>query len=162
MTSLHSILIALLTVCFGMATGIFFLLYCLEEPLYRSVLQNKAEGEDSDLLMRRVLVVLQQFLKFRVPIVMVTLIISGTLGSAFRLALYGFAPLPVLVALSSTFVIVYSGFLVPPAIKMFENVSLQAPSDQIQVALAPIVRLHRNVGFLVALTLILHLTSTVF
>jgi len=162
MTSLNSILIALLTVCFGMATGIFFLLYCLEEPIYSSVLQKKVPGVDSDMLMRRVLVVLQQFLKFRVPIVMVTLIICGTLGSAFRLALYGFAPLPVLVALSSTFVIVYSGFLVPQAIKMFENVSFQASSDKIQVALAHIVRLHRDVGFLVAVTLILHLTSVAF
>lgn len=162
MTNFNSTLIALLTVCFGMASGIFFLLYCLEKPIYSLVLQKKAISSDYDTLMRRVLLVLQQFLGFKVPIVMVTLIISGTLGSAFRLAFYGFAPLPVIVALSSTFVIVYSGFLVPPAIKMFENVSLQASADEIQVALAPIVRLHRDVGFLVAVTLILHLTSTVF
>lgn len=162
MSNFNSTLIALLTVCFGMASGIFFLLYCLEEPIYSPVLKKKALGDDSDVLMRRVLLVLQQFLKFRVPIVMVTLIICGTLGSAFRLALYGFAPLPVLVALSSAFVIIYSGFLVPPAIKMFENISLKASADEIQVALAPIVRLHRDVGFLVALTLILHLTSAAF
>lgn len=162
MTSLSSSLIALLTVCFGMASGIFFLLYCLEEPIYSFVLQNKANRTDLDTLIRRVLLILQQFLRFRVPVVMVTLIICGTLGSAFRLALYGFTPLSVMVALSSTFIIVYSGFLVPPAIKMFENADLQASTNDLQVALAPIVRLHRNVGFLVVVTLILHLTSTIF
>ena len=162
MTSLNSILIALLTVFFGMATGIFFLLYCLEEPIYSSVLQKKTHGVDSDMLMRRVLLVLQQFLKFRVPIVMVTLITCGTLGSGLRLALDGFAPLPILVTLSSTFVIVYSGFLVPSAIKMFPGVSLEASTDDIQTALAPIVRLHHDVGILVAFTLILQLTSVAF
>lgn len=162
MSNFNSILIALLTLCFGMASGIFFLLYCLEEPIYSSVFSKKGSSDDSDVLLRRVLLVLQQFLRFKVPIVMVTLIISGTLGSAFRIALYGFAPLPVIVAFSSTFIIIYSGFLVPPAIKMFENVNLQASTDEIQVALAPIVRLHRDVGFLVAFTLILHLTSAAF
>ncbi len=162
MASLNSILIPFVTFCFGMGSGIFFLLYCLEEPIYSSVFKKKADGIDSDALMRRVLQVLQQFLTFRVPIVMVTLITCGTLGSGLRLALDGFAPLPILVTLSSTFVIVYSGFLVPSAIKMFEGVRLEASTNEIQTALAPIVRLHHDVGILVGFTLILQLVSAAF
>ncbi|MEH2347236.1 MAG: hypothetical protein V7K55_04405 [Nostoc sp.] len=93
---------------------------------------------------------------------MVTLIISATLGSAFRLALYGFAPLPILVTLTITFAIVYSGFCVPSAIKIFKNASPEASSDDVQAALAPIVRLHRNVGIIVAFTLIIQIASVTF
>jgi len=159
MANLNSILTALITFCLGMASGIFFLLYCLEEPLYSPVLKKNAFSVDSDPQMRRVLMVLQQFLRFRVPVVMVSLITCATLGAALRVALYGFAPLPVLVALSSTFAIIYSGFLVPSAIKMFKNASIEALPGELQETLAPIVRLHRNVGIFVAVTLIIQLTS---
>jgi hypothetical protein len=161
MANLSSILTALITFCLGMASGIFFLLYCLEEPLYSPVLNNNnnAFSIDSDTQMRRVLMVLQQFLSFRVPIVMVSLITCATLGSALRVTLYGFAPLPVLVALSSMAAIVYSGFLVPSAIKMFKNASTEALPSELQESLAPIVRLHRNVGACIAVTLIIQLTS---
>ncbi len=162
MASFNSILITFTTGCLGMATGIFFLLYCLEEPIYSPVLQKNPEGVDSDAQMRRVLLVLQQFLTFLVPIVMVTLVISATVGSTVRVALYGLAPLPVLVTLSITFAIVYSGLFVPSAIKRFKNVSPEASADDIQAALAPIVRLHRNVGIIVVITLILQLTSVAF
>lgn len=162
MANLNSILTTLITFCLGMASGIFFLLYCLEEPLYSPVLKKNASGVDSDTQMRHVLMLLQQFLRFRVPVVMVTLITCATLGSALRVALYGFTPLPILVTLSSTFAIIYSGFLVPSAIKMFKNASTEALAGELQEALAPIVRLHRNVGIFIAITLIIQLTSTAF
>jgi len=159
MENLNSILTALITFCLGMASGIFFLLYCLEEPLYSPVLKNNAFGVDSDTQMRRVLMVLQQFLSFRVPVVMVSLITCATLGPALHVTLYGFTPLPVLVALSSMGAIVYSGFLVPSSIKMFKNASTEALPSELQESLAPIVRLHRNVGVCVAVTLMIQLTS---
>ncbi|MGK7894098.1 MAG: hypothetical protein AB4372_10850 [Xenococcus sp. (in: cyanobacteria)] len=162
MANLNSILIAFITGCFGMASGIFFLLYCLEEPIYSPVLKEKADGIDSDRQMRRVLLVLQQLLTFRVPVVMVTLITCGILGSVFRVAFYGFAPLPVLVILSGVLIFVTSASFVPPAIKTFKNASPEASSGEIQSALAPIVVLHRNVGFIVVVTLILQLASVAF
>jgi len=150
-----------------MASGIFFLLYCLEAPIYntvgaKDVGAKETNGADSDALMRRVLLVLQQFLSFRVPIVMVTLVTCSILGSVLRLVLDGFTTLSILVALSSTFAIVYSGFLVPSAVKLFEDVSLEASTSEIQTALAPIVRLHRNVGIVIAVTLMLQLASVAF
>ena len=162
MANLNSILIALITGSFGMASGIFFLLYGLEKPIYSPVLQKNPQGVDSAAQMRRVLLVLQQFLACRVPVVMVTLIVCGTLGSLFRLKLYGFAPLPVLVVLSGVFTIITGAVLVRPAIKLFDGVSPKTSPDGMQVALEPIVRLHRNVGVLVAVTLILQLASTAF
>ena len=162
MATLNTMLIPFVTFCFAMGTGIFFILYCLEQPIYSAVGGKETDLANSDALMRRVLVVLQQFLSFKVPIVMVTLVTCGTLGSGLRLALNGLTPLPILVALSSTFAIVYSGFLVPSAIKMFESVSLEASTDEIQTALAPIVRLHHDVGILIGFTLILQLTSVAF
>ncbi len=162
MANLNSILIAFTTGCFGMASGIFFLLYCLEEPIYSPVLKKNAYGVDSDTQMRRVLLVLQQLLTFRVPVVMVTLITCGILGSVFRAALYGFAPLPVLVIFSGVLIFITSAGFVPPAIKIFKNASPEASSGEIQAALAPIVGLHRNVGILVAVVLILQLLSVAF
>ncbi len=156
------LLIAFITGCFGMAIGIFFLLYCLEEPIYSPVLKKNAHGVDSDAQMRRVLLVLQQYLTFRVPYVMALLIISAMLGSAFRVALYGFAPLPVLVTISTAFTMVVAVLLVRPAVKLFRDASPEASPHDIQVALGPIVRLHRNVGIFVAVTLILHLASAAF
>lgn len=156
------LLIAFITGCFGMAIGIFFLLYCLEEPIYGSVLKKNVHTVDLDVRMRGVLLVLQQYLTFRVPSVMVTLIISIMLGSIFRVVLYGFAPLPVLVVFSTMFTIVIAAVLVRPAIKLFRDASPEASPHDIQVALGPIVRLHRNVGIFVAITLILHLASTAF
>ncbi|MDJ0634866.1 MAG: hypothetical protein QNJ34_16880 [Xenococcaceae cyanobacterium MO_188.B29] len=162
MANLNSLLIAFITGCFGMASGIFFLLYCLEEPIYSPVFKKKADGIDLDRQMRRVLITLQQLLTFRVPVVMVTLITCGILGSVFRVAFYGFAPLPILVILSSVLIFVTSASLVPPAIKIFKNANPKASFGEIQAALAPIVKLHRNVGIFVALTLILQLASTAF
>ncbi len=162
MASLNSILIAFITGCFGMASGIFFLLYCLEEPIYSPVLRKNSYGVDSDLQMRRVLLVLQQFLRFRVPIVMGTLIICGTLGSGIHVALYGFNPLSVLIIFSGAFVLFAAQVFVKPAIKIFENASPEASSTEIQAALAPIVGLHRNVGIFVALVLILQLARVAF
>jgi hypothetical protein len=145
-----------------MASGIFFLLYCLEEPIYSPVLKKNAYGVDSEVQMRRVLLVLQQFLRFRVPIVMVTLIICGTLGSAFRVALYGFDPLSALISISGVFVLITGQVFVKPAIKIFKDASPEASSGEIQAALAPIVGLHRNVGIFVAVVLILQLASVAF
>ena len=162
MANLNSMLIALITVCFGMASGIFFVLYCLEEPIYSSVFKKKNRGNDSDMQMRRVLLVLQQFLRFRVPIVMVTLIILGTLGTASRLVFYGFDPLSALISLSGVLVLVTAQILVKPAIKVFKSANPEASSGDIQTALAPIVGLHRNVGFFVAVILILQLVSVAF
>lgn len=162
MANLDSILFVLVAGCLSMASGIFFVLYCLEGPIYSPVLKKNPYDLDSDAQMRRVLLILQQFLTFGLPIVMVTLIISATVGSAFRVVLYGFVPLPVLVTLSITFAIIYSGLFVPSAIKIFNSANPEASADNIQAALAPIVRLHRNVGMIVAFTLILHLASVVF
>lgn len=156
------LLIAFITGCFGMASGIFFLLYCLEEPIYSSVLKRNTYSVDSDTQMRRVLLVLQQLLTFRVPVVMVTLITCGILGSVFRVAFYGFAPVPILVIFSGVLIFVTSASLVPPAITIFKNASPEASTGEIQTALAPIVQLHRNIGILVAVTLILQLTSAAF
>lgn len=159
MANLNSIPIVLTTACFGMASGIFFLLYCLEEPIYDLVLKKNASGADTDLQMRRILMVLQQLLTFRVPVVMVTLITSGILSSFYRMAISGFALLPVLVVVSSLLVFIVSAISVPSAIKVFKNANPEASSSEVQGTLAPIVRLHRNVGFLVAVTLIIQLTS---
>ncbi|NER79143.1 MAG: hypothetical protein F6K42_06090 [Leptolyngbya sp. SIO1D8] len=156
------LLAAFITGCFGMASGIFFLLYCLEAPIYSSVLQKREFSVNSDVQMRRILLVLQQFLKYRVPIVMVTLITCGILGSIFRVLLYGFAPLPILVILSSVLIFATSANSVPAAIKVFKDVSPEASSDEIQAALTPIVELHRNAGIFVALVIALQLASTVF
>ena len=162
MANLNSVLVAYITGCFGMASGIFFLLYCLEEPIYSPVLKKNVGGVDSDAQMRRVLLVLQQFLTFRVPFVMGILIIGAMLASAFRLAVYGFAPWPVFIILSGTFIMVTGVVFVRPAIKLFKNASPEASPDEIQAALAPIVRLHRNVGMFVAVILIIQLTSVAF
>ncbi len=162
MANLNSILTVLTTACFGMASGIFFILYCLEEPIYSPVLRKNAAGADSDPQMRRTLVVLQQLLSFRVPVMMVTLITSGIVSAVYRVVTFGFAPLPVLVVVSSLLVFVVSAISVPSAIKVFKNANPEALSSEVQGALAPIVRLHRNVGFLVVVTLMIQLTSVAF
>ena len=144
-----------------MACGIFFLLYCLEKPIYSPVLNN-TDCASSEAQMRRTLLVLQQLLSFQVPTVMVTLITCGILGSVFRVALYGFAVLPVLVVLSSVLVFIISGASVPSAIEIFKSTSPEASSDKIQAALAPIVSLHRNIGIFVAVILVIQLVSTAF
>jgi hypothetical protein len=162
MANLNSILVVLTTACFGMASGIFFLLYCLEEPIYSPVLNKNTDGTESEPQMRRILMVLQQLLAFRVPVVMVTLITSGILSAASRVAICGFAPLPVLVIISSVLIFVVSAVSVPSAIKIFKSTSPEALSGEVQGALAPIVRLHRNVGILVIITLIIQLTSVAF
>lgn len=145
-----------------MATGIFFVLFLLEVPIYKAVGGKETDLTNSDPLMRRVLIVLQQFLSLHLPKVMVTLIISATVGSGLRLVLDGLNPLPIAIAACSTFAIVYSGFCVPSAIKMFESVSVEASTNELQTALAPIVGLHRNVGIFVAFALILQLVSAAF
>lgn len=162
MANLNSMPLVLTTACFGMASGIFFLLYCLEEPIYDPIFKKNASSADTELQMRRTLTVLQQLLTFRVPVVMVTLITSGIISAVYRVATSGVAPLPVLVAIGGLLVFVVSAISVPSAITVFKNANPEALSGEVQSALAPIVRLHRNVGFLVAVTLIIQLTSIAF
>ncbi len=162
MTNLNSVLVAHITGSFGIASGIFFLLYCLEKPIYSQVLKKNAGAVDSDTQMRRVLVVLQQFLTFRVPFVMGILIIGAMLSCLLRLGLYGFAPLPVFIIISSILIIATTLVFGQPAIKRFQNVSPEASPNEIQTALTPIVRVHRNFGMFVAVILIIQVGSLFF
>lgn len=137
------------------------MLFCLEKPAYRMLLARDSIHGDSGQ-MGRVLMVLKQFLKSGVPIVMASLMLLALGSAALSVIFYDYNALQLTVIGIALAMIATFGALVPPAIRKMEAGKLEASGDAIRSSLAPLVRLHRNGGLVVVLLLVLQLLSMVY
>lgn len=155
------VLEAVSTSCLAVAIGIFFMLYCIEKPIYSAVFGGHVTDYSGEKL-TQVLLALKQFRSSGVPRVMGSLIIIALLSSIANLLLYRYNMLQLIMVISVLVMISTFGMLVPPAIRKMLSGDEAGSAMQMKQSLAPLVKLHIYGGLTVIFMFFLQFMAVVY
>jgi len=153
------LLTALAAGCYGIAAGVFYVLHSLERPVYASLVNDTIDAAVMSPSIR-VLLVLQQFHKQRIPLVVSVAMFLGLVSSSIRVVFHHASFLSIIVVLMTALVLSFAAIVVPPALRRLSKTVPEDPFPEIQATLVPLLSLHRNGAVLASILLLLQVADT--